>query len=129
MYKFQFYLAMIFCLLLMLFTLVWICLPALSSQISLKHPIIKSLFWVYLYSYNYYMPRSVTGILKKENLSREDILFLLGTAGDEKQQLFQKSAETKQKYVGNKVFYRGLIEFSNICSKNCLYCGIRKDNS
>jgi len=25
-----------------------------------------------------------------------------------------------------KVWLRGLIEFSNICSKDCLYCGIRK---
>ncbi len=30
--------------------------------------------------------------------------------------------------VGNKVYFRGLIEFSNICAKNCLYCGIRKGN-
>ncbi len=28
----------------------------------------------------------------------------------------------------NKVYFRGLIEFSNICAKNCFYCGIRKDN-
>lgn len=31
--------------------------------------------------------------------------------------------------VGTKVYYRGLIEFSNICSRNCLYCGIRRDNT
>ncbi|MBN2262766.1 MAG: [FeFe] hydrogenase H-cluster radical SAM maturase HydE, partial [Prolixibacteraceae bacterium] len=24
--------------------------------------------------------------------------------------------------------FRGLIEFSNVCSKNCFYCGIRNDN-
>ncbi|MBA4322531.1 MAG: [FeFe] hydrogenase H-cluster radical SAM maturase HydE, partial [Odoribacter sp.] len=29
---------------------------------------------------------------------------------------------------GNKVWFRGLIEFSNICGKDCLYCGIRKGN-
>ena len=30
--------------------------------------------------------------------------------------------------VGKKVFFRGLVEFSNVCSKDCLYCGIRKSN-
>jgi biotin synthase len=32
------------------------------------------------------------------------------------------------KYIGNKVFFRGIIEFSNICAKDCFYCGIRKGN-
>lgn len=30
--------------------------------------------------------------------------------------------------LGNKVYFRGLVEFSNICSKDCFYCGIRKSN-
>ncbi len=30
--------------------------------------------------------------------------------------------------LGNRVYYRGLIEFSNVCAMNCLYCGIRRDN-
>jgi len=31
-------------------------------------------------------------------------------------------------YVGDEIYLRGLIEFSNICKNNCCYCGIRKDN-
>jgi len=42
--------------------------------------------------------------------------------------IFQKSKEIKEKYVGRKVYLRGLIEYSNICAKNCLYCGIRSHN-
>jgi len=30
--------------------------------------------------------------------------------------------------VGEKVYYRGLLEFSNICKRDCNYCGIRKSN-
>jgi biotin synthase len=30
---------------------------------------------------------------------------------------------------GRRVFLRGLIEYSNICSCDCLYCGIRRSNS
>jgi biotin synthase len=68
-------------------------------------------------------------ILKKTELSREDIVFLLRLHGAEKTRLFEHSARIKEEYVGNKVYFRGLIEFSNICLKNCLYCGIRNDNS
>jgi biotin synthase len=67
-------------------------------------------------------------ILEKENLSREDILGLLSCKGEDRIMLFQKSAETKEKQIGKKVWFRGLIEFSNICAKDCLYCGIRKGN-
>ncbi|MBN1904059.1 MAG: [FeFe] hydrogenase H-cluster radical SAM maturase HydE [Deltaproteobacteria bacterium] len=42
--------------------------------------------------------------------------------------LCQKAYEIKTKYVGKTVYLRGLIELSNICRKNCYYCGIRKDN-
>ncbi len=42
--------------------------------------------------------------------------------------LFEKAYQTKLRYVGNKVYFRGIIEISNICSKNCYYCGIRRDN-
>ncbi|MGM0601551.1 MAG: [FeFe] hydrogenase H-cluster radical SAM maturase HydE, partial [Candidatus Rifleibacteriota bacterium] len=30
--------------------------------------------------------------------------------------------------VGKKVWFRGIVEFSNVCTKDCLYCGIRKSN-
>jgi biotin synthase len=31
--------------------------------------------------------------------------------------------------MGNDIFLRGIIEFSNYCERNCLYCGLRKGNS
>ncbi len=40
----------------------------------------------------------------------------------------QKAREVRQTVYGNKVYIRGLIEISNFCKNNCLYCGIRKDN-
>lgn len=33
-----------------------------------------------------------------------------------------------QEIFGNKIYTRGLIEISNYCKNNCLYCGIRRDN-
>lgn len=60
-------------------------------------------------------------------MNKDDILNLLQT--DDPQALFKKADEVRAKYVGDEVHLRGLIEFSNICRNNCLYCGIRKGNS
>ena len=42
--------------------------------------------------------------------------------------LYAEASSIKNSSIGNKVYLRGLIELSNICSKNCYYCGIRRDN-
>jgi biotin synthase len=74
------------------------------------------------------MDDKITDIIDKEILSKTDIVRLLETKGEARTLLFKKSAEIKEKYIGKKVWFRGLIEFSNICGKDCLYCGIRKGN-
>lgn len=71
---------------------------------------------------------NIEGILKKDSFTKEDIIRLLSCRREECALLFKISSETKEKYIGKKVWFRGLIEFSNICSKDCLYCGIRKGN-
>mgnify|MGYP006289279821 FL=1 len=65
---------------------------------------------------------------KRESFSKEDIVRLLQAGGKDKSALFEKSAQVKSQYVGRKVYFRGLVEFSNICTKNCYYCGIRRAN-
>jgi len=70
----------------------------------------------------------INTILEKDTFLKEDITGLLLSEGEERTLLFRKSAEVKKRYIGNKVWFRGLIEFSNVCSKDCLYCGIRKGN-
>ena len=60
-------------------------------------------------------------------LSKDEIVQLLGNAQYD-QALFAAADEVRQKFVGDEVHLRGLIEFSNICKNNCLYCGLRRDN-
>ena len=67
-------------------------------------------------------------ILQKDFLGKQDIITLLSLDKNQAIDLFDKSSEIKQKYVGNKVYYRGLVEISNICKKDCYYCGIRRSN-
>lgn len=40
----------------------------------------------------------------------------------------QKAEKVRRQVYGNAVYVRGLIEISNICKNNCLYCGIRNAN-
>ena len=42
--------------------------------------------------------------------------------------LAELAVETSKEIYGNEVFSRGLIEISNICRNDCLYCGIRRSN-
>ncbi|MDF1576289.1 MAG: [FeFe] hydrogenase H-cluster radical SAM maturase HydE [Bacteroidales bacterium] len=70
----------------------------------------------------------VKEILEGGKLGREDIITLLEADGAEKRLLFQTANEIKLREIGNKVHFRGLVEFSNICGKDCYYCGIRKSN-
>ncbi len=64
-----------------------------------------------------------------ENLDKAMMLKLIQTEDKEQlAQLYKAAYDMKMKHVGNKVYYRGIIEFSNICSKDCYYCGIRKSN-
>jgi len=70
----------------------------------------------------------VKEILEKDALCKEDLARLLAADEDESHIIFKKSAAVKQANVGNKVYFRGLIEYSNRCTKNCFYCGIRSGN-
>lgn len=47
----------------------------------------------------------------------------------ERQLLFNKADEVRRRYYGTDVYIRGLIEISNFCKNDCLYCGIRRSNS
>ena len=64
-----------------------------------------------------------------KELTKIDIIALLKTKESDLPSLFNRALKEKIINVGNKVYYRGIIEFSNICNKDCYYCGIRKSNS
>lgn len=74
------------------------------------------------------MIKLIEEILKQEDFSRKDIIQLLKANKKERNLIYKRSAEIKEQYVGKKAYYRWLIEFSNICYKDCDYCGIRAGN-
>jgi biotin synthase len=62
-------------------------------------------------------------------ISRNDMAGILNS-GDPQvlQELLQAADKCRRENAGEKVYLRGLIEFSNYCDRNCFYCGLRKNN-
>ena len=53
---------------------------------------------------------------------------LLRAAGPDLELLYRTADAVRQEVMGEEVFLRGIIEFSNYCRNDCAYCGIRKSN-
>ena len=62
------------------------------------------------------MPRQYRALLTMRD--PQDVDYLMGRAREVAQQQF-----------GKRIFLRGLVELSNVCRNDCLYCGIRRSNA
>ena len=63
-----------------------------------------------------------------KDITAVDLHRMLSLPDGQIEELISDASQIKEEYVGNVVYLRGLIEYSNICSKNCYYCGIRCGN-
>jgi len=62
-------------------------------------------------------------------LKHEELLSLLKTEDKNELDLLYKTANfLRQKYLANSCCVHGIIEFSNYCRHDCVYCGIRRSN-
>lgn len=75
------------------------------------------------------MNRLIEKLQENQWLEKDELLFLLDNM-DEKSRnyLREKAHETRMEQYGDSVYMRGLIEFTNYCKRNCVYCGIRSSN-
>ncbi len=68
-------------------------------------------------------------LLEQESFSKKDIITLLSLSKKEDiDKLRNRAFDLTTELLDGKVYYRGIIEFSNICVLDCHYCGIRKSN-
>ncbi|MDF2922705.1 MAG: iron-only hydrogenase maturation protein HydE [Paenibacillaceae bacterium] len=69
-------------------------------------------------------------LFETNSLTKDEIIQVLSTLneGDHKAQLFDYAHKTRLAHYGPRVFMRGLVEFSNYCKQDCMYCGIRASN-
>lgn len=66
----------------------------------------------------------------KRILTREEFITLLTDYQEEDAEYAkEKASNTAKQFFDNKVYTRGLIEFTNYCKNDCYYCGIRRSNT
>ncbi|MBP2033606.1 biotin synthase [Clostridium algifaecis] len=65
---------------------------------------------------------------RSHNLNKKELVSIFKDSSIDKE-LFKAADRVRKKYMGDEVHLRGIIEFSNICKRDCLYCGLRKSNS
>lgn len=58
-------------------------------------------------------------------LSKKDIIDVLKSPDNS---VFKEADLIRKQFVGDGVHLRGLIEFSNVCKRGCLYCGLQASN-
>ncbi len=60
--------------------------------------------------------------------SASELASLLKAQGKARDLIYTAADDLRRKTMGDAVYLRGIIEFSNVCKNNCWYCGIRCDN-
>lgn len=72
------------------------------------------------------MKSIIDNLYLNQNIDDKNLALLIDC--DEREYLFARADERRREYYGDKVYIRGLIEFTNYCGNNCYYCGIRSGN-
>lgn len=63
-------------------------------------------------------------------LEKDEFITLIENRNDTlSKYLFEKACHRANEYYGKDIYIRGLIEFTNYCKNDCLYCGIRRSNN
>lgn len=75
------------------------------------------------------MKELICELEETHSLSKENWIRLIEGANQQLAEfLFERARRVQQENYGNKIYIRGLIEFTNYCKNDCYYCGIRKSN-
>lgn len=68
-------------------------------------------------------------LYQNNTLPQDELLYLITYIDDtDRTYLYGRADALHQKFYGKKVFTRGLIEFTNFCKQDCMYCGIQRSN-
>lgn len=73
------------------------------------------------------MRRLIDRLEREQKLKKAEWTELIESQS-EAEYLFERARTVRQRYYGRAVYTRGLIEFTNYCKNDCLYCGIRREN-
>ncbi len=72
----------------------------------------------------------ISKLMEEHQLEKAEWIELLSKSEDPfvVKELREAAVKLRKRYYGDKVFTRGLIEFTNYCKNGCYYCGINREN-
>ena len=75
------------------------------------------------------MKRLMQKLKDTQSLAKKEWISLIENRTPElAEYLFKEARKVREEYYGKTIYIRGLIEFTNYCKNDCLYCGIRRSN-
>lgn len=76
------------------------------------------------------MKELIERLERERDLTNAEFAVLLDqSSGVDRDFLFERARAVRDAHYGRKVYIRGLIELTNYCKNDCLYCGIRRSNA
>ncbi|MCL1832003.1 MAG: [FeFe] hydrogenase H-cluster radical SAM maturase HydE [Oscillospiraceae bacterium] len=75
------------------------------------------------------MKKLVDKLFREQTLTQDELKAVLSADNDLRTYLHECARKTTVSVFGNAVYVRGLIEFTNYCKNDCLYCGLRCSNA
>ena len=76
------------------------------------------------------MLKLIDKLKETKHLTKEEWVALIeGRTPELAQYLFAQARDVREQVYGKSIYIRGLIEFTNYCKNDCLYCGIRRSNT
>lgn len=66
--------------------------------------------------------------MERVDYSLDEAVRLLAIPAGGREEIFRAADAVRRERMGDAVFIRGIVEFSNVCSNDCEYCGIRASN-
>ena len=75
------------------------------------------------------MLKLIDKLKETQHLTKEEWVALIeGRTPELVEYLFAQARSVREQVYGKDIYIRGLIEFTNFCKNDCLYCGIRRSN-
>ena len=76
------------------------------------------------------MLKLIDKLKETKHLTKEEWVELIeGRTPEVAEYLFAQARDVREQVYGKSIYIRGLIEFTNYCKNDCLYCGIRRSNT
>lgn len=74
------------------------------------------------------LTRVLNRVYKADKPCKKDLVYLLKQDACSSKEIFSFADKVRVQFMGEGILLRGIVEFSNVCNRACLYCGLNYFN-